>query len=334
MKTSFLAIMLVVIVGGRFSLATAEFKPGVKVKGKMFIHWYGDLSDSPALKYEGLAIDRAYVTLKGAVSENVSTRVTLDVNPKATDYKYMYLKYAYAEYKVVEGMLTITAGQQASPWVGFAEKAWKYRSFMKVLPDFNKVIGSTDMGVGARVKFPSKMGEAILQVLNGAGYKNTNGDEEKDYRKDIAGRVTLTPLQGNEALKPLGISLGIHNKNLVGEDDMLIQGLLSYGRKPVSAGVEILNVMGKGTTDKFGVSIFADAGFKVSDKVKDIGLLVRYDIFDPDKATADDGTNALAVGPRVKISKHTLALVYEMHGTESAGGTDTKLVKAVLEAKF
>lgn len=327
------AAALIIALSGQ--VFAGDFKPGVKMKGRLYLHLTGDLSDSPKLERDGFSLERVYLTAIGNITENVSTKATLNVNPGANKYKSMYVKYGYATYKVAGGALKMSVGQQATPWVGFVEKAWQYRAIQKVLPDRAKVLSSADLGLGMSGKLPAQMGEIVVQVINGPGYKNKNGNEENNFQKDIAGRLTVKPMPSSDALQGLAISVGAENQNAEGEDDLAVSGLLHFKHSFLSLGVEVLNVLGKATTDKFGVSGFGDIGLTMVEPLKNLGFLFRYDTCDPDKNSDNDGTNMLIVGPRYKIAKgHTLALIYEKDGYEDASVDPTKFVKAVLIAKF
>ena len=305
-------------------------KPKISISGKAYIHLSGDLSEKKNLKYDGFSIERTYVTIKSSLVKGISARVTMDINPKADDYKYIYLKYAYADFNYK--FLKLRVGQQGTPWPGFADKAWKYRCIQKSLTDKNKMLASADIGLGLSMKLPNHIGEILLQGLNGGGYKNHEGVEESNFQKDIAARITLTPFTKHEATKGIALSSGAYFRIQEGSGIGTYTGLLSYKYSILTIGSEVAVETSEGKAKEIGVSVFGDIGVP---KLEALGLLVRYDSFDPDKESMKDAESLLIIGPRYKIKKkHTAAIVYEQHDSDVPDTDPTRLVKAVLELKF
>jgi hypothetical protein len=315
-----------------------EFKPKAEIGGVVFVHFSNDFSKVRSLDNDGFSVERAYFDLKAKLTENISGRVTLDLSQKDTTTKYMFLKFAYAEYGFFSNSLSIRAGQIETPWTGTVDKAWKYRCVEKSLTDFNKVLSTADLGVAASFKLPGNYGELAAQVLNGNGFKNTKAMEENNFLKDFAARASITPLPKSDLLKGFSVSAGFQYKNDAKLPLSVVTGLLAWENPLASAGVELLAATKKDTVsnaDDFltnGFSVFGDFSLWFH---KNAGIFARYDKFEPNSKAPDDASWMFIAGPRYKIfGKHTLALVYQHSAKEKAGTNPAQLLKLVLDAKF
>jgi hypothetical protein len=312
-------------------------KPTIDVGGLIYVHYTADVSKSPSLDNDGFSIERAYIDLKAKISERISGRLTYDLDPKDSTYKDMYLKFAYADY-AVGGGFNLRAGQQEEYWGGNVDKAWKYRSIERSMSDINKIIPSADIGLAALYKLPNGYGDAVVQVINGNGFKNTKAREETNFQKDITARVSVRPVQDSGAWKGLSLHAGFQYKNDVLFPYEALSGLIAFENNFVSLGCELLGVIKKDSIDRsnsmktLGYSIFGDIPMPFHKKA---GILFRYDFFDPDKSIDKDGNALLIAGTRYAISpKHTLAIVFYQQTKEKPGSQSLDLIKAVLEAKF
>jgi hypothetical protein len=314
------------------------FKPKTDIGGLVYAQYSYDASVKPSLSNDGFSITRAYVDIKEQFAENIAGRITLDLDSKATTYKYAFLKYAYADYSILSNSLTFRLGQQETPWIGFVDKAWKYRSIEKTLNDYNGVLSSADIGAAVMYKFPRNYGELVTQVINGDSYKNATGIAENNVQKDFAGRLSINPLPANAWGKGLAASIGFQYKNSSNAPSAVSTGLVSYENPLLSAGIECLGATIRDSVTKVvsmrttGVSIFGDVSAPFFSRA---GLLARYDSYNPDDKIVDNGSSLIIAGARYCIhAKHTAALVYEQSAKQKSGTVPVKLVKIVLESKF
>jgi hypothetical protein len=316
----------------------SDQKPKIDVGGTLFAHYSYDFSENPALDYDGVSIERAYVDVKAKLNERISGRLTIDLNPKDSTYKYMFLKFAYAEYAIPAAGLSFRVGQQDGHWPGCVDKAWKYRSIEKTLSDYNKVLTSADLGITALYTLPKGYGEAIVQLLNGNSFRNTKAKEESNFQKDVAIRVSLKPMPANKSLKGLSVHAGFQYKNDAGLPSTVLTGLTAWDGAWFSAGAELLSATKKdtatGTSEMrtLGWSLFCDIPLPFH---KSAGALLRYDAFDPDDLIDKDGGALFIAGGRYLLGgKHALAIVYQKQSKEKVGVKPVALLKCVLEAKF
>jgi hypothetical protein len=314
------------------------FKPKTDIGGLVYAQYSYDAGKNPVVDNDGFSIERAYVDLKAQVLPNISGRITLDLDQKATTAKYVFIKYAYADYTAFKNALTIRAGQQETPWVGFVDKAWKYRSIEKNLSDYNKILSSADLGAGAIIKLPHSYGELVAQVINGNSYKNIAGMEENNFQKDFAARLSINPMPANAWGKGLSTSIGFQYKNSSNAPSAVTTGLVAYESPLFSAGIEGLGATKRDSLIKVvslrtaGYSLFGDLSMPFHPSA---GLLARYDSWDPDNTVSGDGSSLIIAGARYRITaKHIVSVVYEESGKQKSGSVPVKLVKLVLEAKF
>jgi len=148
------------------------------------------------------SIDRVYVNLKAPAGENGAFRFTTDIyqNPNTATNAYFQgwsirLKYAYFEYTMLRdafGKGTSLVGRVGSinnviidPTIG----AWP-RFFNPIAVERVPYFSSADVGAGALLTLPNRMGDVYATVMNGPGYNSY----ERDRFKDPAIRLHLTPL--------------------------------------------------------------------------------------------------------------------------------------------
>ncbi len=131
------------------------------------------------------AITRAYLYLIDKIDDNISARITLDAQTVPAAAPNLFLKHAYMDYKLNDSV-TVEAGLGSTPWVGFIEKLWGYRSIAdrnnnvagKVLTDRIGALSSADGGVsvmgtagGFNYQLGAFNGEGYGTAANGAGLK-------------------------------------------------------------------------------------------------------------------------------------------------------------------
>jgi Phosphate-selective porin O and P len=314
------------------------FKPKTDISGLVYAQYSYDASKNPSIDNDGFSIERAYLDLKAQVLPNISGRITLDLDQKATTAKYVFIKYAYVDYTAFGNVLTIRAGQQETPWIGFVDKAWKYRSIEKNLSDYNKILSSADIGAGAIIKLPRNYGELVTQIINGNGYKNVSGMEENNFQKDFAARLSINPIPASVWGKELSASIGFQYKNSSNAPSAVTTGLVAYENNLFSAGIEGLGATKRDSVNKVvslrtvGYSLFGDVSMPF---YPNAGVLARYDSWDPDNTVSEDGSSLVIAGARYRITaKHIVSVVYEESGKQKSGSVPVKLVKVVLEAKF
>ena len=193
--------------------------PRVDLSGVLFANFqYGGAPGArSANRFE---IERAYLTVRGRLSERASIRVTADVYQQrdtARDEYYsgwaIRAKYAFLQYELLTsdhpsgfeadarlGMLhTVVINHEQSFWPRWISNVGLERAGF---------FSSADVGAAVTVGFPRRLGGLYATVTNGPGYQS----RETDRFKDAAIRLTMTPFgaSSNPILRSLAISPWIY----------------------------------------------------------------------------------------------------------------------------
>jgi hypothetical protein len=309
-KFSFgLALGLVVI------LSSLTLAAETKVGGRIYAFYSNDLTQNGHGKgYNKFDLNRAYITLKSKLSNDVSVRVTADVAKMDTNAREVYLKYAYLDWKIDQFIpySSIRFGLQQTGWIDYMNKVWGRRYVAKTLMDQYKALSSADYGVSYIIKFPKGYGHGSVQVLQGSGYKGT---EENRY-KDISAFVFFRPLMQVPDLAGSMVG-GYYYKGFSNEPD-----ITSDNRKDRVAALAsiayggIIRISGEyfmswdrtypGDTEdleKDGISVYGQVKFPKTKSpfLQKMALVGRYDLYDMNKDVEDNEKEYLIAGVEWEI---------------------------------
>ena len=141
-------------------------------------------------------IDRAYLNFRMSAGEHVSVRVTTDIyqSTESTSNAYtVRAKFAYLQYdgtrQASGAQLTGRVGILQNVVVDHFENFWP-RYISQSAVERALFFATADVGIAALYTMPNKFGEIYATVVNGPGYTT----RERDRFKDVAMRVSLTPL--------------------------------------------------------------------------------------------------------------------------------------------
>ncbi|HEX7019451.1 MAG TPA: hypothetical protein VF159_05555 [Gemmatimonadaceae bacterium] len=142
-------------------------------------------------------LERVYLTFKLPVGDRLGIRATTDIYQNANNNFYngwaVRLKYGYLEYKFANDVGGFSAlsriGVLHTVVIDHEETFWP-RYLANVAVEKYGWFSSADAGFATQVSLPAKMGEVYATVTNGPGYTAP----ENDRFKDVAARLTLTPL--------------------------------------------------------------------------------------------------------------------------------------------
>lgn len=292
-----------------FVIAAAGSAVAAKIEGRGFFNYSYDLAPegSDLQKFEA---DRLYVTLKENLEDTISVKVTLDLNyaSKATEtnVRNMMVKYMYIQFADIMGSgVSVIAGIQDTPWIGYIDGIAGLRYMIKSLMDIEGVQSSSDLGVGVKATLLDKIIEIHGIFSNGEGYKKLDTNRYKEGSI----RLTVSPL--GELVKLSGFTMyGIEsdNGNWVEDEKIAYAGSLAVKYEFLTASFECLgSVYQTSPTDQKKIDIGYSTLLKADvDKFSFIG---RYDVQNRDKSTTTKGYARLIVGISYKISeKVTIAI--------------------------
>jgi hypothetical protein len=311
------------------SLAHAEDKaeekaepkfPIVKPSGVIFPRWSLDLTDGSDM-YNEFAVDRVYLRTDVQINKRFGARITLDADhmkPVETDTgsflydtKYrVFVKHAYLEIKDL-GPIKIKAGIIDTPYTAWWDNFWGNRYISESFAKQYKVLATADAGVSVQGAHADGLLDWNVSLLNGEGYDKL----EVDAGKAVQARITVDPLAKQKDL------------------DLPITGFVSYQGHPTSGGEPTLvygggagfqiprllvwaEVLGESEGGTSGLGYSATANPRLP---KYLGLVARYDHWDPDTSADNDGETRILAGlDKDFFDKVSLAVMYERSWVEGA----------------
>jgi len=347
--------------------AGAESFKAPALSGTVFAYYRYDLTSMDDSSQEGaneFDLSRVYINIIGAVTEKLHYRFTADVareevykyelayNPETGGYTLVetksrgkldfFAKYAYLDVRDVIPRHVIYGGIEKTTWAPYEQDIWGWRVIRKVAFDDRGYDGTADLGVGVEGEFAEGLVQHHLTFANGAGF---NKPEDGLSGKAVAWRLSLFPLVSDETWKGLSVNAVVKADNLgekvaAGEAKnpiMIYGGLLGLRHEFVNFGAGYF-VKSKGednlaaATEKVDgnlMTAYATGHFKATEGMT-VHPLVRYDMYEPDKDTADDERTLLIGGVGFKFFDGALALIpnYQTESykelNETTGATEDK----------
>ncbi len=311
MRKTILTLILIIVALGFLHAET-------KLKMELWNRWTYQMIDGDVTKNE-MALKRGYFRLEPKFSENIKGRFNVDFfsddDDKVADGAGIKIKYAYLDFNnllpIKDAKLTV--GLMKTYFGTIYE--WDYTTIDGDPSDKYKFVSSTDFGLGVSGKIPNGFGSYALAVYNGEGYKKVGSNINKDM--NYVANLRVTPING----VTLGGSYMFKSKydsqiedetargdmvdNPDREEYNLIAGVGKFAYGPVSLLAQYLNkVKCKPNMDDYDditttVMSFMPV-FKVNNKIDIVG---RYDMYDPDTDTDDDGYNAIVAGINYHIMR-------------------------------
>jgi hypothetical protein len=234
-------------------------------------------------------IKRVYFRWMHKHTDRFESRVTAELFSSAKDPHGAGLKIkdGYVKFSEIVPDGDITIGLQKNYFGRVYD--WEYWPIEKCIGEKYKVIpGSRDYGISVGGYVPQGYGTWRLEAVNGEGYKKTGSliNTELAYMADLR----LIPVPGFT----IG---GSYLRENVGPDTLEYQvkqyytGLTRFARGPVDVWIQYL-----GGNKGYSSSLVSQMGYTIFPKFhlgalvnKDIEILGRYDYWDPDTDTDDDG---------------------------------------------
>ena len=304
------ALLIVIIAVLAFGVLNAE----TKLKMEIWNRWTYTMEDGEVTKNE-MALKRGYFRLEPKFGNNIKGRFNVDFfsDEDGLDGAGLKIKYAYLDFS---NMLPIkdskiTIGLMKTYFGTIYD--WDYTTIDKDPSDKYKFVSSTDYGMGITGYLPNGFGTYALAAYNGEGYKKTAGDINKDM--NFVGNIRVTPIQGitvggsymmktkNDSEVNDGTGTMIDNPDR--EEYSLVAGVGKFAFGPVSLLTQYLikdknkpNVDGYEKVNSTVISLMPV--YKVNNS---FDLVARYDMYDPDTDTDDDGYNTIVAGFNYHLMK-------------------------------
>lgn len=277
------------------------------MSGKVFYNYTRPSGDDAISSY---GLKRVYFTVGKKVSENISYKFQMDLNPKASPQN-MYVKNAKVDWTISQGKVVI--GMQGMNLFKTQENTWGKRYVEKVSMDQFKYSSSADLGIG----FYRSMGTLGFSALmtNGTGYKNAENDDHKKLSfHSVYGEQELNKkdgfnVGGSFSTEPYDLdSLTVKNKTVIG-----VFG--GYAGNSFRGGVEWnqKNDTGSEITSQI-TSVYGSYQVK-----QNLGVFLKYDMVSPNTNESSEDKNYLIAGMEYSPGKGlTIAPNYRKSGDDSA----------------
>jgi len=228
--------------------------PSIKVGAVIYADWTYQNSpettdaDGNTINPSSFNVTRSYINITGQISHIVAFRVTPDVvretnTGNVTNGSLLFrIKYAYAQFNLDDWMTKgsyARLGIQQTPWLDFAEGAYRYRFQGTMFVEREGYFASADAGASFHYQLPQNYGDVHVGVYNGENYNRI----EVNDQKAIMIRGTVRPFAGGApALRGIRASLFYDGDNYIknAERTRLI-GALNFEHPYINAGFEYLN---------------------------------------------------------------------------------------------
>lgn len=301
--------------------------PSVKPSGVVFAHYGYDLTDG-ADGANAFAMDRVYVRADAQITKRIGTRVTIDADrfsDNTVDTKYrVFVKHAYVEVKELAPGVKLRAGMIDTPYTPFYDGFWGNRYVSESFAKSQKLLDTADLGVGFWGEHAGGLVNWNVSALNGEGY----GKIEVDAGKAVQARVTVDPLaKGGKLALPISGFASYNAHAADGTATFTWVGATGFKSPYAVAWAEVLGVSTDGTSG-LGYSVTLNPRVP-----KVLGVIGRYDHFDPDGSADTDANTALIAGVSHDwAEKVSTAVTYERAWTEAAPDAATHGVFVRMQA--
>jgi len=228
-------------------------------------------------------LKRQYFGYGGEVSDQVSYKILFDVGRYDSDTRLTtYLKKAQINYNSSFGKFNF--GLIGMNTYNIQEKNWGYRFIEKSAIDKNKFSSTADIGIGFSKSLLDNLNLSLLFV-NGEGFKKPQGDK---YHK-IAFNATYG--EGN-LNKNDGYNAGVvfTTESTDADPTTMTSVFGGFAGMGLRIGGEF-DMQSKGGSESNIISVSANYSLR-----DNIDFFARYDIFDVDTSSDNDGENYLVTG--------------------------------------
>ncbi len=192
-KKHYLFVLVLLFGTSTFNLKAQSDNDSFTPFGKPLVLVFTNVNTSFSKNGNSKAFDltRAYLGYEYFFSENISSRINIDVGDPGVGKLQMtaFIKNAYLQYK--KDGFSARIGMIGTDQFNIQEKQWGYRYIRKSFQDEFNFGSSADLGMGIDYS-PADFISVDISVLNGEGYKRLQSDSTF---KTTAG-LTIKPFTG------------------------------------------------------------------------------------------------------------------------------------------
>jgi hypothetical protein len=330
-------VAFVLLAGMAFAEEKEQPKyPEVRLSGVIYPSYSLDLTAGSNFA-NAFDVSRVYLRTDVAINKRFATRVTLDADHMrpavlATgesvtyDTKYrVFVKHAYLEVREL-GPLRLRAGVIDTPYTPYYDNLWGNRYITESFAKNAGVLETADLGVALVGQHAEGLVDWNVSLLNGEGYSKL----EVDAGKTAQARFTIDPLaKPKERALPITGFVSYAGHPTTGEPTLTWAGAAGFEMPRLLVWGELLGTTTAGTT---GMGYSATLNPRLP---KYLGVIGRFDHWDPNTSARDDGENLLIAGLDKDFSDRiSVALTYEREWVDGAAGAATHGVVVHTQAGF
>ncbi len=327
-RTIVAAAMILAVASAAAQTTKADEAPAIRVGSMIFADWTyvrsPETEDTAGNRIHQSAfnITRAYLNVTGNLNRRITFRLTPDVTRDNGSGSLTFrLKYAYGQYSLDDFTTDgswVRFGLQQTPWIEFADSAYRYRFQGPIFADREGFLSSSDFGLSGRWSFPGDLGDLHAGFYNGETYARAETNDQKAFM--IRGAVRPLPHAGiARGLRVAGFYDADHYFAEAKRQRLIAAVFLEHPR--VNAAVEYLRAKDRpsatdATTDAEGYSAWVTP--KLANGWE---LLFRHDELKPDTDTDQKRTRNIAgIAYWVpNLNKVTAALLLDYDSLRQSG---------------
>jgi len=307
-----LTILTVILAVAR--PAGAQVEGNGSIGGRVYFDLQKGLSDAneDILTYR---FRRVYFGYDMQISDKVNGRFLLDAGQDFGGEYWLFLKHAYAEWRPSD-RIAVRAGQQGTIMYGEIEGIWGYRSVAKTFQDHFGIRPSADIGISGIYSISDLL---LIKAMmsNGNGFKDR---DDRSYGKAYEIQCLITPSSN------LLISTHIGLNGFDQDDDPVTDNMENSFTTDVSVGYRGEGFAAGGSyttqTDHGFNSGSNGSGFSAFGRYSlpnpSLGLLARYDSWDPDTGVDGNTRTYLILGLDYSVGGG-LNIIPNLQQTKTAG---------------
>ncbi len=227
-------------------------------------------------------VTRAYINVFGNLNHWIGFRITPDIAREtgsgsslggSQDFR---LKYAFAQFNLDDWTTKgsfVRFGVTQTPFIDYAENAYKYRFQGPIFVDREGFLTSSDAGASVRWVFPGEYGDVHAGYYNGEGFSHIETNNEKALQV----RVGLHPFPHTPLLKGLRVAGFVDDDHYVaGAPRRRFVEEATFEHKLGTAGLDVLQAKDEASTSKPEVSAHGYSAW-VTPRVGPWGAVPRPD---------------------------------------------------------
>lgn len=289
-------LLFLMLTAAAMSIAAMETKLSMEIWNR-----YTMTMENSEITKSAFSVERGYFRLEPAFNDKVKGRFNLDFfsSDKFADGVGIKLKYAYLDFSLPIEDAKLSAGLIKHFFGTIYD--WNYTSMKSPIEDAEKVVSSTDYGIAFNGLLPAGFGEYSLHVLNGEGYKKTGS--ALDINPAFGANLRLIPFTGIT----IGGSVYYTDATLLDTAAVSDTVNLSYAGvgKLAFGPVSVLGEYLVKTVDNEQQKGYMVQPVLYLGKITpvDVDIVARYDSWDPDNSTADDGHSRITGGLNYNIQR-------------------------------